>query len=50
MTLLAEEYKRVYPNVNIQIQADGSSTAQPDLTEGTSNVGPMSRLMKDKEV
>lgn len=50
MTLWAEEYKRVYPNVNIQIQAAGSSTAPPALTEGTSNLGPMSRKMKSKEV
>ena len=50
MTLWAEEYKRTYPNVNIQIQAAGSSTAPPGLTEGTSNVGPMSRKMKDKEI
>jgi phosphate transport system substrate-binding protein len=50
MTLWAEDFKRNYPNVNIQIQAAGSSTAPPALTEGTSNVGPMSRKMKDKEV
>jgi len=50
MTLWAEEYKRAYPNVNIQIQAAGSSTAPPALTEGTSNLGPMSRKMKDKEL
>ena len=50
MTLWAEEYKRFYPNVNIQIQAAGSSTAPPSLTEGTSNIGPMSRKMKDKEI
>ena len=50
MTLWAEEYKRVYPNVNIQIQAAGSSTAPPALTEGTSNIGPMSRKMKSKEI
>jgi phosphate transport system substrate-binding protein len=50
MTLWAEEYKRVYPNVNIQIQAAGSSTAPPALTEGTSNLGPMSRKMKSKEI
>lgn len=50
MTLWAEEYKRNYPNVNIQIQAAGSSTAPPALTEGTSNFGPMSRAMKDKEI
>ncbi len=50
MTLWAEEFKRNYPNVNIQIQAAGSSTAPPALTEGTSNIGPMSRKMKDKEI
>jgi len=50
MTLWAEEFKRQYPNVNIQIQAAGSSTAPPALTEGTSNLGPMSRKMKDKEI
>ena len=49
MTLWAEEFKRTYPNVNIQIQAAGSSTAPPALTEATSNIGPMSRKMKDKE-
>lgn len=50
MTLWAEDFKRTYPNVNIQIQAAGSSTAPPALTEGTSNLGPMSRKMKDKEL
>jgi phosphate transport system substrate-binding protein len=49
-TLWAEEYKRAYPNVNIQIQAAGSSTAPPALTEGTSNIGPMSREMSAKEI
>ena len=49
MTMWTEEYKRLYPNVNIQVQAAGSSTAPPALTEGTSNLGPMSRKMKDKE-
>ena len=50
MTLWAEEYKKAYPNVNIQIQAAGSSTAPPALTEGTANLGPMSRKMKDVEL
>jgi phosphate transport system substrate-binding protein len=50
MTLWAEGYKQSYPNVNIQIQAAGSSTAPPALTEGTANLGPMSRTMKDSEV
>lgn len=50
MTLWAESFKRTYPNVNIQIQAAGSSTAPPALTEATSNLGPMSRKMKAKEI
>jgi len=50
MTLWAETFKRAYPNVNIQIQAAGSSTAPPALTEATSNFGPMSRKMKSKEI
>ena len=50
MTFWAEEFKRLYPNVNMQIQAAGSSTAPPALTEGTSNFGPMSRGMKSKEI
>ena len=50
MTLWAEQFKRFYPNVNVQIQAAGSSTAPPALTEGTANFGPMSRKMKSKEI
>jgi phosphate transport system substrate-binding protein len=50
MASWAEEYKRFYPNVNIQIQAAGSSTAPPALTEASSNLGPMSRRMKSKEI
>lgn len=50
MTLWAEEFKKLYPNVNVQIQAAGSSTAPPALTEGTANLGPMSRQMKSEEI
>ena len=49
MTLWAEEFAKLYPNVNIQIQGAGSSTAPPALVEGTANFGPMSRAMKDSE-
>lgn len=49
MSLWTEEFKRLYPNVTIQVQSAGSSTAPPALTEGTSNLGPMSRQMKDNE-
>ena len=31
MTLWAESFKRLYPSVNIQIQAAGSSTAAPEI-------------------
>ena len=50
MTLWAEDFNKFYPNVNVQIQGAGSSTAPPALTEGTANFGPMSRLMKDQEI
>lgn len=50
MTKWAEEFRKQYPNVNIQIQGAGSSTAPTALTEGTSNFGPMSRAMKQSEV
>lgn len=50
MTLWAETYKRFYPNVNIQIQGAGSSTAPPALIEGAANFGPMSRVMTAKEI
>ncbi|MBI1732575.1 MAG: phosphate ABC transporter substrate-binding protein PstS family protein [Gammaproteobacteria bacterium] len=50
MTLWAEDFKKLYPNVNVQIQAAGSSTAPPALTEGTANFGPMSREMKSEEI
>src|SRR5690606_10485939 len=50
MTLWAEAFKQHYPSVNVQIQAAGSSTAPPALTEGTANLGPMSRPMKDSEI
>ncbi len=50
MTLWAEGFKAVYPNVNIQIEGKGSSTAPPALIEGTAQVGPMSRPMKSSEI
>ena len=50
MTLWAEEFKKNYPNVQVEIEGKGSSTAPPALIEGSSNFGPMSRKMKDKEV
>lgn len=50
MTLWTDSFKRSYPSVNIQVQAAGSSTAPPALSEGTANFGPMSRAFKDNEI
>ncbi|MDD2816894.1 MAG: phosphate ABC transporter substrate-binding protein PstS family protein [Thiotrichaceae bacterium] len=50
MTGWLSQFKRSYPNVNIQIQAAGSSTAPASLTDGMSNLAPMSRAMKDQEL
>lgn len=50
MTLWAEGFKKFYPNVNIQVEGKGSSTAPPALIEGTAQLGPMSRPMRGTEV
>lgn len=50
MTLWAEGFKALYPNVNIQIEGKGSATAPPALIEGTAQLGPMSRAMKQEEM
>jgi phosphate transport system substrate-binding protein len=50
MTLWAEGYKKEYPNVRIQIEGKGSTTAPPALIQGTSQIGPMSRTMKAEEI
>lgn len=50
MTLWAEGFLKHYPNVQIEIEGKGSSTAPPALVSGTSHFGPMSRAMKGKEI
>jgi phosphate transport system substrate-binding protein len=50
MTLWAEGFRKQYPNVKIQIEGKGSSTAPPALIEGTAQIGPMSRAMKNTEM
>jgi phosphate transport system substrate-binding protein len=50
MTLWAEGFRKQYPNVKIQIEGKGSSTAPPALIEGTAQLGPMSRTMKNTEI
>ena len=50
MTLWAEGFQTAYPNVKIEIEGKGSSTAPPALISGTAHFGPMSRPMKAKEI
>jgi phosphate transport system substrate-binding protein len=50
MTLWAEGFQKLYPNVRIQIEGKGSSTAPPALIAGTAQIGPMSRPMKPTEI
>lgn len=49
MTLWAEGFNAMYPNVKIEIEGKGSSTAPAALVAGTAQFGPMSRPMKSKE-
>lgn len=50
MSLWAEGFKRFYPNVKIEIEGKGSSTAPPALIAGTADFGPMSRDLKAQEI
>ncbi|MEH0742782.1 phosphate ABC transporter substrate-binding protein PstS family protein [Vibrio cholerae] len=49
-TLWMEEFTLIYPSINGQVQASGSSTAPPALTERTAQFGPMSREMRNREI
>lgn len=50
MALWAEGFNKEYPNVKIQIEGKGSTTAPPALIAGTAQLGPMSREMKSTEI
>ena len=50
MTLWSEGFQAIYPNVRIEIEGKGSSTAPPALIAGTSQFGPMSRPMNQREI
>ena len=50
MTLWSEGFGKFYPNVKLQIEGKGSSTAPPALISGTAQLGPMSRPMKGSEI
>src|SRR5260370_37395295 len=50
MALWVEGFHQKYPNVEIEIEGKGSTTAPPALIAGTAHFGPMSRPMKDAEI
>lgn len=50
LTYWGEGFSAIYPSVNRQIEGKGSATAPPALAQGTANLGPMSRPMKDEEM
>jgi phosphate transport system substrate-binding protein len=50
MLLWAEGFRTSYPNVNVQVQGAGSSTAPAALIDGTAQLGPMSRAMTATEI
>ena len=50
LALWGEGFKKYYPNVVIEFEGKGSSTAPPALLAGTAQLGPMSREMKAEEV
>ncbi len=50
MALWGEAFREIYPNVKVQGEGKGSSTAPPALISGTAQLGPMSRPMKSSEI
>jgi phosphate transport system substrate-binding protein len=50
MTLWSESFRSFYPDIKIEIEGKGSSTAPPALIGGTAQFGPMSRPMRAAEI
>lgn len=50
MALWASNFSQSNPNVNVQLQAAGSSSAPTALAAGAAQLGPMSRPMKAAEI
>jgi phosphate transport system substrate-binding protein len=48
-TLVAEEFRRLHPQVSVEIEGKGSSTAPPALLESTAQIGNMSRRITGGE-
>jgi phosphate transport system substrate-binding protein len=50
MVLCSREFRKIYPQVAIQLEDKGSATAPPALIEGRSQLAPMSRAMTQGEI
>lgn len=50
MELWSKSYQRDNPGVRFEIEAKGSATAPPGLISGETDLGPMSRLMNEREL
>ncbi|MCD8352477.1 MAG: phosphate ABC transporter substrate-binding protein [Planctomycetaceae bacterium] len=50
MAYWSEAFRAMYPNVTVQVEGKGSSTAPPALSAGAAQIGPMSRMMKASEI
>jgi phosphate transport system substrate-binding protein len=50
MALWTEGFKKLYPNVTVEMEGKGSATAPTALIAGSANFGPMSRPMKAEEI
>jgi phosphate transport system substrate-binding protein len=45
-----QDFSRLYPNIQTNIEASGSGSAPKALINGTANIGAMSRRIKRKEI
>jgi phosphate transport system substrate-binding protein len=50
MVLCSRQFRKIYPQVAIQLEDKGSATAPPALIDGRSQLAPMSRLMTENEL
>lgn len=50
MSYWAEEFEFLYPHINIEVDATGSSAAPPALAQGVATIGAMSRELRLSEI
>jgi phosphate transport system substrate-binding protein len=50
MKLWIADFRKIYPDVNFEMQAKASGTAAPALTDGSADIGPVAREMLPNEV